>query len=56
MSKKISGKPNKMPTALPKAPILHEEPIQGLSSEKEVCKICGKTVRNYFHLPDTSVK
>jgi hypothetical protein len=50
MSNKISGKPNKMSVALPKAPTLHEEPIQGLSSEKEVCKICGKTFKTHTQL------
>ncbi len=35
---------------LPKAPSLHEEPIEGLSSEKEKCEICGKTFKTHTQL------
>jgi hypothetical protein len=50
MNKKLNVEPNKMPTTNPKAPSLHEEPIQGLSSEKEVCKVCGNTFKTHTQL------
>jgi hypothetical protein len=36
--------------SVPKAPPLHEEPIEGLQPGKEVCEICGKTFRTHAEL------
>jgi hypothetical protein len=50
MNKPLNSKQNNLRSTLPKVPPLHEEPIQGLSSEKEVCEICGKTFKTHTQL------
>jgi len=49
MNKLFSIKHTKIPS-LPKTPPLHEEPIQGRGSEKEICKICGKSFKTHSEL------
>jgi C2H2-type zinc finger len=41
---------NKSRSILPQAPPLHEEPIKGIESGNEVCKICGKTFKTHTQL------
>jgi len=43
-------KQNQNRSNLPKAPPLHEEPIEGLGVRKEVCGICGKTFKTHSEL------
>ncbi len=50
MNKSFGVKQTKIRYNLPKAPPLHEEPIEGLSSEKEICKICGKAFKTHSEL------
>ena len=40
----------KTSSVLPKAPSLHEEPIEGYESMKEVCEICGKKFKTHSEL------
>jgi hypothetical protein len=44
------SKQGKNKSALPKVPPLHEVPIEGLSSAKEICKICGKAFKTHSEL------
>jgi hypothetical protein len=50
MNATFSNKQTKISYGLPKAPPLHDEPIEGLSSEKEKCEICGKTFKTHTQL------
>jgi hypothetical protein len=50
MSEPSSSKQTKIHSTLPKAPPLHDEPIEGLSSEKEICEICGKAFKTHTQL------
>lgn len=45
-----SNKQMKTQPVHPKVPPIHEEPIEGLSSEKEICEICGKAFKTHTQL------
>jgi len=45
-----SNKQMKTRSVLPEVSPLREEPIEGLSSEKEICEICGKAFKTHTQL------
>ncbi len=50
MTEPPNRKKVKKRSILPKAPPLHEEPIQGRQSGEMACEICGKTFKTKSQL------